>query len=142
MIKKSLILLFVVLSLPAQSIAQEELEVDVKSGVFAGQIEAEPEKRRSRYEDVRQERAKRENRNPRDNVVRQVVDTTLDFTINGTTASDVKHGLDTVQNINEAMKIKNKRLKTKPSSRGRNTSSSSSLSEEDSFAWEFVESAE
>ncbi|MCC6221016.1 MAG: hypothetical protein IT291_07240 [Deltaproteobacteria bacterium] len=94
-------------SFPFMVLGQENL--DVKGGFFEGQLDSEmsPPPWKSRYEEVRQ---RRRSRNPRDNEVRRVIDRTLDVVVDGRTSSDVKHGLDAVQNIDAGFEIRNKRI--------------------------------
>ena len=85
----------------------------MRGGIFEGQMDTQPHERKSRLEEVRQNRV---DRNPRNVPERQIVDGVLDATVDSATANTTKHGLDAVQNINEAIQIRNKRIDENSSS--------------------------
>ena len=91
----------------------EEAEIDVRGGIFEERLDTQPHERKSRYEEVRQNRV---DRNPRNVPERQLADQLLDATVDSATAGSAKHGLDAAQNINEALEIKKHRLEQNQSS--------------------------
>lgn len=107
-----LCLLFLPL-LYSTSTQAEEGTIDIRGGIFEGRIDTQPHERESRYEDIRKNRV---DRNPRNKPERQLADQVLDATVDGTTANTAKHGLDALQNINEAIEIRQHRLEGNGSS--------------------------
>jgi hypothetical protein len=67
-------------------------------------------RQKSRFEEVRRVRESKPNRNPRAVTERSGIDTALDYNLHHQTGNDVKHGLDALQNINEALLMRQKRV--------------------------------